>query len=187
MKKCLLDIFAFLGANFKELNPKAFGQLFSLIESYFSVWKIALITHKHFNYVLWSMSFDLFHPILQSVERLKIIGWIDHDDPHRTFIIRLSDGFEPLLSGSVPDLHSDLFAVNLNGLNLEINSLNKRLAYQWLSDAKSWNCFSRISARCWSYRHRYLQWWEVWPDSRMMFIYAFLVICPIEILSFYLW
>lgn len=67
------------------------------------------------------MCLDLFEPVLHSIEGRTIIDRIGHDDAHRTLVIRLCDGFEPLLSCRVPYLHAYLLPVDLDGLDLEVN------------------------------------------------------------------
>ena len=70
------------------------------------------------------MGLDLFHPVLQSIERLQVMSGIDHNDSHGSFVVSLSDGFESLLPSSVPNLHSYLFAINFDSFDLEINAFD---------------------------------------------------------------
>jgi len=45
---------------------------------------------------------------------------IDKYDSCGSFIICLGDGFEPFLSSSIPDLHFNFDAINVNGFNFKI-------------------------------------------------------------------
>ena len=67
------------------------------------------------------MGFDLFEPVLHSIERGTIIDRIRHYDTHRSFVVRLRDSLEPLLPCCVPYLHSYLLPVDFDGLDLEVN------------------------------------------------------------------
>lgn len=89
---------------------------------YLSISAVRLITDEHFNDVLACVHLDLFEPVLQRLEGLAIIDSIGHDYSHRTLVIGLGDGFKALLAGCIPDLHSDLFAIHLNRLDLEVNA-----------------------------------------------------------------
>ena len=69
------------------------------------------------------MGFDLLHPILERIKRCKVINRVDHDNAHCTFVISLGDGLKSLLASCIPDLHTDFFAINLYGLDFEVNTL----------------------------------------------------------------
>lgn len=68
------------------------------------------------------MGLDLFQPVFHGVEGGAIIGCVGHDDAHRSFVVGLGDGLEAFLASSVPDLHADLLAIDLYGLDLEVNA-----------------------------------------------------------------
>ena len=137
MIKGLLDIFTLLGTDFKKLYAKGAGKLFTLIIRDFSIGQIAFISDKDFDYVFRRMGLDLFHPILQSIKGLEIVSRINHNDAHGSFVIGLGNGFEPFLPSRIPNLHSYLFTINLNRLDLEINAFNQKETYQSSSDEKS--------------------------------------------------
>lgn len=67
------------------------------------------------------MHFDLLEPVLEGVEALPLIHSVGHDDPHGSLVICLCYCLEPLLPCCVPDLHPNLLAINLYGLNLEVD------------------------------------------------------------------
>ena len=68
------------------------------------------------------MGLDLLQPIFHGVERGAIVDCVGHDDAHGSSIVGLRDGLKPFLSCGIPDLHADLLAVDLDGLDLEVDA-----------------------------------------------------------------
>ena len=68
------------------------------------------------------MSIDLADPISNIIEALLARRVVSEDDTLCASIIRLSDRAEPLLAGGVPYLNFYIFTVQLNCVNLEINT-----------------------------------------------------------------
>lgn len=68
------------------------------------------------------MHFNLFCPILESTKGPPIINGIGENYAHCTLVVRLGDSFEPLLSGSIPDLHSYFFSVEGDGFDLKVDA-----------------------------------------------------------------
>jgi hypothetical protein len=68
------------------------------------------------------MQLDLFHPVLNRLKGLTLIDCVCKDNAHCTAIVSLSDSFEALLSGSVPNLESNLVLTDVNGFDFEINA-----------------------------------------------------------------
>ena len=50
------------------------------------------------------MHLDLLHPILDIVEGVAIVDGVGEYNAHCSFVVSLSDGLEPFLACSVPDL-----------------------------------------------------------------------------------
>lgn len=69
------------------------------------------------------MGLYLLEPVLHRIERRPIVDSEDHDYPHSPLVIGLSDGLEAFLASGVPNLHTNFFAVDFDGLNLEVDSL----------------------------------------------------------------
>ena len=67
------------------------------------------------------MRLYLFEPVLHGVEGGTVIDCVGHDDAHCALVVRLRDGFEALLPCCVPYLHAYLLAVDLDGLDLEVD------------------------------------------------------------------
>jgi hypothetical protein len=74
---------------------------------------------------------DLTHPILDALESFTVVDGVGKNDSHRALVIGLGDRFESFLACSIPDLHLDFLSININRLELEINScqlfINARL------------------------------------------------------------
>ena len=68
------------------------------------------------------MHLDLLHPILNILETLSLIYRVGKHYPHRPSIVRLRDGFELLLSCSIPNLEADLILADSDSLDLEVNA-----------------------------------------------------------------
>lgn len=64
----------------------------------------------------------LFEPVLETVKGFPIINSIDKDNSSGTFVIGLSNGLEPFLASSIPDLHFDFDAVDRDSFDFEIDS-----------------------------------------------------------------
>ena len=89
---------------------------------YLTVSAVRLVAYQDLDDVFTGMRLDLFEPVLQRLECLAIINGVGHNDAHSAFVVGLSDGFEAFLSGSVPNLHTNLLAVDFDCLDLEINA-----------------------------------------------------------------
>ena len=68
------------------------------------------------------MLIDLLYPILHVDESLFLRAIVHKDDPHRTFIVSLSNCSKSLLTGGVPDLQLDFLIIYVNCLDLEVDS-----------------------------------------------------------------
>ena len=102
--KNLVDILAFLGWDFEELDSKAVGECFSLLIGDLSVGRVWLVGDEYLDDVFIGMRFYLTHPVLYIGERLFTVDGVGQDDAHGALVIGLGDGLESLLAGSVPNL-----------------------------------------------------------------------------------
>jgi hypothetical protein len=66
--------------------------------------------------------FDLSDPVSNVIERFFRCAIICKNDAHSSLIISLSNSSESLLSGSVPNLKFDILAIDIDSLNLEVNT-----------------------------------------------------------------
>ena len=64
----------------------------------------------------------MVHPFFHIFKGVAVNYRVSQDDTSSTFVISLSDVFEPLLTCSVPDLHFVFFLVDHYGLYLKIYS-----------------------------------------------------------------
>jgi hypothetical protein len=96
--------------------------VFALVVGNTAIVSIDFISDKDFDNILGGVGFDLPEPIFHGIERLKIVNGVSHDDTHGALVIGLGDGLEPLLTGSVPDLHAYFFTVNFEGFDFEVDA-----------------------------------------------------------------
>ena len=62
------------------------------------------------------------HPLRDFGERITISDIISDDDTMSTLIITTSDGLEPLLTCSIPNLQLDGLSINVNSSNFEVDT-----------------------------------------------------------------
>lgn len=101
----LLHIGCILGGCFYEFNAKTVGKLFPLFKSDCSLGcQIALVSYQQLVDILRGVSINLMQPLFHIVKRFSVCHVVYHDDTVGTSVVRGSDGAEPLLTSSVPDL-----------------------------------------------------------------------------------
>ncbi len=61
-------------------------------------------------------------PVIDIVETLSVRDVVGEDDSVRPFIVSGSDGFEPLLSGGVPNVQFNWLVIDVQVFDLEIHS-----------------------------------------------------------------
>lgn len=116
------DIMISFGADLEKVHPEAFCHFLALFETHLAVVAVGLVADEDLDDIFGCVGLDLPHPVLEGVKRSPVVDGVDHYDAHSPFVIGLGDRFEPLLTGGIPNLQSDLFALDLNGLYLEINA-----------------------------------------------------------------
>ena len=99
-------------------------KLFHLILGHLSlILKIRLIPYQKENSILFGISLDLVHPKLADIFKAKRVSEVKHEKDALTApVICTCNGPESFLSGRVPNLKLDIFVINLNGLEPEIDS-----------------------------------------------------------------
>lgn len=68
------------------------------------------------------MLINLLEPILDVVKGLLVSAVIDQDDSHSSLVISLSDSPESFLACCVPDLELHFLIIDINLLDLEVDS-----------------------------------------------------------------
>jgi len=118
----LIDIAASFGRSFKEFEAELFSELLSLLFRDHSVWQIRFVGNQHLGHSTVCMCLDLFQPVLNIAESALFSAIIDQNNSHRTLVICLGDSTETLLASCVPYLQLDSLVLNINGLDLEVDS-----------------------------------------------------------------
>lgn len=120
--EAFLDVGSLLCAGLHEGDVVGVCQLLPFAFIHHTVLDILFVPDEEHADVVQCMLLDLLHPIVDIVEGGAVIYRVGHDDAHGALVVGLGDCAEPLLTSSVPDLHLDLFALDLNGLDFEINA-----------------------------------------------------------------
>ena len=71
----------------------------------------------------------MFHPVLKTLESFSVIDWVYEYDSSSSFVISFGDSFESLLACSIPDLHFDFDAVDIDGFDFEIDTDGGDMSY----------------------------------------------------------
>ena len=83
---------------------------------------VALVAQDHLLHIRRGVLFNIPDPVLDVVEALLVGDVVDQHDPHGPAIVGRGDRPEPLLSRRVPDLEFDLFAIELDCADLEVDA-----------------------------------------------------------------
>lgn len=90
---------------------------------------IRFITDNNFTHAFRLRLTYLFYPIFQIEKSFAIGNRIDKNNSCGSFIIGLSDGFKPLLPGSIPDLHFNFNAINVKCFDLKIDTNGSNMGH----------------------------------------------------------
>lgn len=104
------------------MDAKLFSHFLTLLIGDFSIGNIAFVAHKYFDDLLIGVGFYLFKPVLERLKGSKIVNGVSHYDSHRSLVVGLSNGLKSLLSSRVPDLQPYLLILDLQCLDLEVDS-----------------------------------------------------------------
>ena len=125
--ECVFDSLPSLGTCLKKLHPillSCFLALFLANDSF--VFYVAFISQQYFLHVRLRVIIYLTDPITNVIKALLASGVIGKDDTLRPPIIGLRDRAESLLAGRVPYLDLHVFPVQLNCVDLEINTFRTK-------------------------------------------------------------
>ena len=84
--------------------------------------QIGFISDKELDNIFVAVFVDLSEPVLNVLEGLSISDIINKDDAMSSFVVGGSDGLEPLLPCSVPDLQLNRASSRLEGPDLKVDS-----------------------------------------------------------------
>ena len=87
-----------------------------------SVIHVALVAKDHLLHIGAGVLLNVPDPVLDVVETF-LVGYVVHQhDAHGSPVVGRGDRPEPLLARCVPDLQLDLFTIQLNCADLEVNT-----------------------------------------------------------------
>ena len=84
--------------------------------------QVGLVADQQLDHILVAVLVDFSQPVLDVLEGLPVGDVIDEDDPVGSLVVGGSDGLEPLLASSVPDLELHGTATGLERPDLEVDS-----------------------------------------------------------------
>ena len=120
----LRDVDVLLGTREKEGYAVLLRQLLALLlrDSDLRLGNIALVSYQHLVHVQVSMLLNLRNPVANIFERAAIGDVVDEQDTLRAAKVRGRDRAEALLSGRIPDLELDIFSIEMDLLDLEVDT-----------------------------------------------------------------
>jgi hypothetical protein len=83
---------------------------------------VTLVRHKNFGNIGVRMLIYLLEPVRDVIKSCLIGAIVHKDNTHGTLVVSLSNCTESFLTGCVPDLQFDPFIVNVDFLDLEVNT-----------------------------------------------------------------
>jgi hypothetical protein len=112
-----------LGTAFKELNVVLVSQSLALFcGDSLVVTHISFVANQNLINTGSGVLLYVPNPVVDILETEFVTDIINQKDAHRATVIGGGDGSETFLSGGVPDLQLDSLAIQLNRLDLEINT-----------------------------------------------------------------
>lgn len=85
--------------------------------------QVGFVADEEEDGIFLSVGLDLVHPEFDDVVEAEGVSEVkDQKDALAAPIVRASDGSEPFLASRIPDLEFDIFGINLDGLEPEIDS-----------------------------------------------------------------
>ena len=125
--KSFSNINVILGTGLEERYPILLSNLLALGGLHHSVLHIALIPNQQFADIITRLFVNLFHPALYIFKGFPVIHSICQNYTSGSFVVSLSNCFKTLLPGSIPNLHFNLFVINLENFDLEINTYGSQV------------------------------------------------------------
>lgn len=118
----LVDVLSVLRRRLEECEPVRLCQRAPLLGLDCSVRAVALVRNQHLGDVGVCMLINLLEPGRNVVKCLLVSAVVDQDDSHSSLVVCLRNCAESLLAGGVPYLKLDSFVVDVELLDLEINT-----------------------------------------------------------------
>ncbi len=119
----LIDVLSSLGRGLKVVDAKTPGQLLSLADLDSSaVIQVTFVAYQNLDDSFASVLLDFGKPVADMLKGGPICDVKDHYDTMGTLVIGLSDGLEPVLTGSVPNVQLDRLVIDADILDLEVHT-----------------------------------------------------------------
>lgn len=122
LEEHLVDVAASLCRGFEEFESIFLCKSLTTLGRNDAVWKVCFVCDEDFGNAATGMSLNLLEPVLNIVKSGLLCAVIDQNDSHCTLVVCLSDRAEALLPCRVPYLQLYSLVLNINRLDLEINS-----------------------------------------------------------------
>lgn len=118
-----LYITASFGRSLEEEQIHFLSVLLALLIAYLSGGvHVALVANQDEEHIVLTDGFGVLDPLIHRLEGVHIRDVVAHDGHSTIFDVGRNEGFEALLSRSVPQVKNDNFVLNIHLLRHEINS-----------------------------------------------------------------
>jgi len=122
-RKRLDDVGVVLGRRLEEFDAVLLGQgLATRCLNCLLVDHVALVANQDLVHVVGGVLLNVPDPVSNVLERLLVRDVVYEQDAHGTAVVRCRDRAKPFLASSIPDLQLNALAVQLDGLDLEVNA-----------------------------------------------------------------
>ncbi len=124
MYENILDVLSLLGRAFHVGQVLFIAELVDpVLRDLALVVEVALVADEKEDGVFFGVGLYFVHPKLADIFKAEEVGEVKHQqDPLTASVVSTGDGPEPFLAGSVPDLELNIFVINLDGLESEIDA-----------------------------------------------------------------
>ena len=127
LEEHLVDIAAGLCGGLEEFESVILGERLAPLRRNDAIRKVCFVCDEDFGDAAAGMSLNLLEPVLDIVKSGLLRAVVDQNDAHCALVVRLRDCPEPLLPRRVPHLQLHSLVLNINRLDLEVNSYSNMI------------------------------------------------------------
>lgn len=127
LEEHLVDIAAGLRGGLEEFESVILGESLATLRRNDAIRKVCFVCDEDFGDAATRMSLDLLEPVLNIVKSGLLRAVVDQNDAHCALVVCLSDCAEPFLPRRVPYLQLHSLVLNINRLDLEVDSYSNMM------------------------------------------------------------
>ena len=122
LKEHFVNIATRLGRTLEELQTVLLCELLAALRRNYAIGQVYFVSDEDFGDARAGVRLNLLEPVRDIVKCGLLGAVVDEDDAHGTFVIRLRDRAEALLSRSVPHLQLHSLVLHIYRFDLEVDS-----------------------------------------------------------------